>query len=136
MSTCCDNTLMEKQAEEQLQAERAQSRRVYRPNVDIVEGRDELTLYADMPGASPDGIEINFENGVLTLHGRVDERISGETKYLWREYGVGDFHRTFQLSDEIDASQISAEFRHGVLVLHLPKVEHAKPRKIEVKVGG
>ncbi len=53
--------------------------------------------------------------------------------YLLREYGVGDFYRTFRVSEQIDASRIEAEYADGVLKLHLPKVEAVKPRKITVK---
>lgn len=130
-------TTMEKQREttQALPAERTRSTQCYRPNVDIVELPDELMLYADMPGSAADEIDINLENGVLTLHGRVKDRRPERAEYLWREYGVGDFYRTFQVSEAIDSSRISAEYRDGVLILHLPKVEQARPRKISVKMG-
>jgi HSP20 family protein len=131
-----DVNMLEKQPETQTSpAERTRSGRVYRPNVDIVERDEELTLYADMAGASPDDIDINFENGVLTLHARVPPRHSENAQYLWREYGIGDFYRTFQVSEQIDATRISAEYKNGVLILHLPKVEQARARKIPVRTG-
>ena len=107
--------------------------RHYRPNVDIVERADELTLYADMPGATADGIDINFEKGTLTIHGKVASGRDEEADYLLREYGVGDFHRTFQVSEAIDSEKVTADYADGVLILHLPKMEAAKPRKIAVK---
>lgn len=106
--------------------------RHYRPNVDIIERADELTVYADMPGATADGIGINFENGTLTIHGKVRPRQHDDTDYPLREYGIGDFYRTFQVSETIDSECITADYADGVLVLHLPKVEAAKPRKIAV----
>lgn len=108
------------------------SDRYYRPNVDIVETATELTLIADMPGAEAKSIEINFENGLLNIVGKVRTRQPEETCYLSREYGVGGFRRSFEVSEAIDASKITAEFAHGVLTLHLPKVEAVKPRKIKV----
>jgi HSP20 family molecular chaperone IbpA len=109
--------------------------RWYRPNVDIVESAEELTVVADVPGAKGDDIDIHFENGSLTLHARVMPRQPADTDLLLQEYGVGDFQRTFQLGESIDANRISAEYRDGVLTLHLPKVEAAKPRKIEVRTA-
>ena len=113
--------------------EHTRSVRHYRPNVDIVEFAEELIVYADMPGATADGIDINFENGTLTIHGRVKPRRSDEADYLLHEYGVGHFYRTFRVSEAVDSQRISADYADGVLVLHLPKVETAKPRKIAVK---
>lgn len=117
---------------EVVRTEQTREGRCYRPNVDIVESANELTLYADIPGVDRDGIDIDFENGLLTINGRVRAREREGADFVLQEYGVGDFHRHFQVSERIDASKISAEYAHGVLTLHLPKVEAAKPRKITV----
>ena len=116
-----------------VERERTRSGRHYRPHVDILEHADELTVLADMPGVKADAIDIHFENGALTIYGKVDERQAAETEYLMQEYGVGDFSRTFQVSEHVDAARITAEYADGVLTLHLPKVEAAKPRKITVQ---
>ena len=108
------------------------SDRVYRPNVDIMESAHELTLRADLPGTAANGIEVNFENGLLTIVGKVRMRQPDQATYLMREYGVGNFHRAFEVSEAVDASKISADFAQGVLTLHLPKVEALKPRRIKV----
>jgi HSP20 family protein len=107
----------------------------YRPNVDIYELPEELVVLADVPGTSNDQIDINFEDGVLTIHAKVTQRQSGQGTYNRREYGVGDFYRTFKVSEQIDASRIGAEYSAGVLTLHLPKIEAAKPRKIKVNAN-
>ena len=104
----------------------------YRPNVDIYELADQLVVQADMPGTKTDQIDIQFEDGSLTIHGRVPLRQESQGPYLRNEFGVGDFYRTFRVSEHIDASRISAEYRDGVLTLHLPKTEAVKPRKIKV----
>jgi len=132
MTTCA----IEKPANtEVVKAERTQSDRYYRPNVDICENAEELTVLADMPGVSPGDIDINFENGTLTINGKIKPRTPENAEHLLAEYGVGDFYRTFQVSEAIDAEKITAECADGVLTLHLPKAEAAKPRKIKVKTA-
>jgi HSP20 family molecular chaperone IbpA len=116
-------------------AERTRGPLAYRPYVDILEARDELTLVADVPGVKSDAIEIDFEDGLLSIHGKVEPRYGEKTDFLLNEYGIGDFHRAFRVSEQIDAGRISAECAEGVLTVHLPKAETARPRKIEVKSG-
>jgi HSP20 family molecular chaperone IbpA len=127
-------TTVEKRAEAEVtQNEPTRGGVRFRPAVDIIEFSDELRVVADVPGASADGIDINFEKGVLTIHAKVEPRHSGETDYLLRGYGVGDYYRVFNVSENIDASKISAEYADGILTLHLPKSEAAQPRKVEVR---
>lgn len=129
MSTCT----IEKRETPVTRAEPTRRGEVFLPNVDILEDRDELLLIADVPGANPEHIDIRYEGGELTIHARVDERRpEGAGRFVWREYGVGDFHRTFTLGEAIDNAKIHAEVRDGVLTVHLPKMEAIKPRKITV----
>jgi HSP20 family protein len=114
-------------------AEHTRSGMIYRPLVDIVERNEELTLLADVPGAAAGDVDVKFEDGQLTLHARVHPRYDESTKFLRAEYGVGDYQRTFQIGETIDAGKITAEYSDGVLTLHLPKTEAIKPRKIQVK---
>lgn len=111
------------------------NRPLFRPNVDIVEREDELVVLADMPGTCSEDINIQFENGTLTIYAKVRERQAQDTGYELNEYGIGDFQRTFQVSETIDAGRISAEYGDGVLTLHLSKTEAARPRKIAVKMN-
>ncbi|MDO8630139.1 MAG: Hsp20/alpha crystallin family protein [Phycisphaerales bacterium] len=106
---------------------------VYSPYVDILERADELTLVADVPGVSPESIDIRYEQGELSIRARVEARQTKETRFLLREYGVGDYLRVFQLGEGIDNGKIHAEVADGVLTVHLPKVEKVKPRKITVR---
>ena len=128
-------TDIEKHETKELQrAERTRAGQTYVPNVDIVEQENELLLLADMPGVKPDDLDIRYERGELTILGKVQPRQQPEqTNYMLREYGVGDFHRVFQVGESIDPSKIEAEVKNGVLTLHLPKTEQAVPRKIAVK---
>lgn len=112
--------------------ERTQMGPVYTPPVDIWETEDELVLCADMPGVAPDSLDIEFENRQLTIRGKVPPR-SGNRGMVLQEYGVGDYYRSFAIGESIDSDRISAEMKAGVLTLHLPKTELAKPRRIEVK---
>ena len=103
----------------------------FTPRFDIWEGEEELVLYGDLPGVAVEDLDIRFENHELTIHGKVAPRYEGE--YLFGEYGIGNFDRTFTVGEAIDAEKISAEVRNGVLMLHLPKSAKVKPRRIEVK---
>jgi HSP20 family molecular chaperone IbpA len=104
----------------------------YIPRFDIWEGEEELLLYGDLPGVSPENVDIRFENQELMIHGKVCPRHEG-IDFLYGEYGIGDFHRSFTIGEAIDSGKISAEMHNGVLTVHLPKTEKAKPRRIEVK---
>jgi HSP20 family protein len=106
----------------------------YTPRADILESEDELLLFADLPGVREDNVDIRFENGELTLHARRNPSHASKREWLWSSV-TGDFFRAFRISEQVDASKIWAELKNGVLTLHLPKVEAAKPRKITVRGG-
>ncbi|GIX00327.1 MAG: heat-shock protein [Pirellulaceae bacterium] len=122
----------EQQPAEVATAERTRSGQTYSPRFDIVETADELVLMGDLPGVSPESLDVQFENNVLTIVGKVEPRYR-DVNLLYAEYGIGDFFRQFTIGETIDASRISAELHNGVLTLHLPKTEAVKPRRIEIK---
>lgn len=128
-----EQTAMERRPENEAQLDRARSNAVYVPNVDVLETPEELILVADLPGSSSSNIDVRYEDGELTLNGKVNERNPGEARSLLREYGVGHFNRSFTIDEQIDAEKITAEYARGVLTVHLPKVEAVKPRTIKVK---
>jgi len=103
------------------------------PPVDIYDEGDRIVLLADMPGVSPDALDIQYERGQLTIHGRQAEP-RHEGQLVFGEFEVGDYRRTFSVGEEIDPAGITAELKHGVLRLNLAKVEARKPQKIAVKV--
>lgn len=113
--------------------ERTRSRRVYVPAVDIIEREEDIVLVADMPGVDDASVDIVLEKDTLTIDGRVEENIPEGHRLRVSEYGVGDYHRVFTLSDEIDKERINATVKHGVLRLTLPKSEAVRTRKIPVK---
>ncbi len=104
---------------------------VFTPRVDILEKEDELILYADVPGVTPADADVRFENGELILHCKCAARRSLDGAFAV-EYGVGDFYRAFTISEDVDPQRIAAELKNGVLIVHLPKVEAVKPRRIRV----
>jgi len=127
--------LLNRPSEPARRAQRTRSEERYAPSVDIGELPNELLVTADLPGAAGKDIDVNFENGRLTLHGRVSSRYPENARVVAQEYGVGDFHRVFEISETIDAEKITAEYRNGVLTLHLPKVPAVQPRKIDVRTA-
>jgi len=101
------------------------------PPVDIYETTNGLVVTADLPGVAKEGLDVRVENNLLTIRGKAAHAAPGDPVY--REYGLVNFFRQFELNEKVDQSKISAELKHGVLTLNLPKAEEAKPRKIEVK---
>ena len=130
--TTSATALPRKERAEQTQPERLRGGVFFTPRVDIVETDNELTLYADLPGVKPADVDLRYENGELVLHGRCESR-QLERGALLNEYEVGDFYRAFTVGESIDGSKISADFKNGVLTIHLPKMEKAKPRQITVR---
>jgi HSP20 family molecular chaperone IbpA len=108
----------------------------FTPLVDIYENDKELMLYADLPGVRPENLSLRYEQGELVLHAKVRSRYQeNERGFLLSEYEVGDFYRAFAIHESIDAGKIAAEFKNGVLVVHLPKMAEAQPRQITVQAG-
>ena len=115
-----ETTLTKNAVEQTAAAERTRTGCCYRPNVDILEEGDELLVLADMPGAASDAIDVKFEDGTLEIHAAVAPRHGDGKECLLQEYGVGDYYRSFQVSEDIDAAKITAEYADGVLTLRLP----------------
>lgn len=103
------------------------------PLVDIYENDDEILLHADMPGVEKDNIKVNVDNGTLTISGVRNLQTKGVA--TWEEFGDVEYKRSFSVPQTIDVSKVDAELKNGVLRLHLPKSEAAKPRQIEIKAG-
>jgi len=102
------------------------------PRVDVLETEHEVLVLADMPGVTPEDVEIRFERGELSIHGRRAASHAGK-EFPLREYEATNYFRAFGVSETIAAEKIAAELKGGVLTVHLPKVEAVKPRKIQVR---
>lgn len=105
---------------------------VTRPRVDVLETEMELVLLADLPGVRPSEVDVRFENGELTIHGRRTSSHPNTKRVLW-EYEPTHYHRTFRLAEVVATEKIDAVLKNGVLTVRLPKAEAAKPRRIAVK---
>jgi len=103
------------------------------PVVDIYENDDEILLYADMPGVAKDDIAVSVDNGKLAISGVRNVNASGAAN--WTEFGDVEYQRSFSVPQTIDVGKVNAELKDGVLKLHLPKSEAAKPRVIEIKAA-
>jgi HSP20 family protein len=102
------------------------------PVTDIFETDQALTLIVEMPGVKKENVDVQAENDVLTIQGRIDFSNYEGLQPVYTEYNVGDYARSFQLSSKVDQSKIKAQLRDGVMTLVLPKAEKARPRKIAV----
>jgi HSP20 family protein len=105
------------------------------PAVDIVETNEEYLIKAELPEVKKEQIKVHAENGVLTIRGERKRESEQKDKKLHRiERSYGMFTRSFSLPDGVDEEEIRAEFKDGVLHLHLPKSETVMPKAIEVAV--
>ncbi len=118
---------------EEALSERSRQIPTVAPMVDILENENEILLYADMPGVDKKDISINIDNGRLALSGIREVKPVGAV--TWEEFGDVEYRRTFSVPQTIDVTAVNAELKEGVLLLHLPKSESAKPRHIEIKAG-
>jgi len=106
------------------------------PLVDIAEDDKEYLIKAELPDVKKDEVKVTVENGVLTITGeRKFEKEEKGKKYHRVERAFGSFVRSFTLPDDADANKVNAEFKDGVLKVHVAKSEAAKPKQIEVKVN-
>jgi HSP20 family protein len=110
-------------------------RLLFNPPIDIYETPDGLVLYADLPGVTAEGLDLQVQDNRLTLFGRIQWKEPMPTGMIHQEYQVGDFLRSFILSDEVDHERIQAKLSNGVLRVDLPRAARAKPRRIEVSPG-
>lgn len=106
----------------------------FAPRADVFETDDMVMVVADMPGVGRDVVDITLEKNVLTIRGRVDAPDPEGFELAYAEYRMGDFVRSFAISNEIDRDRIEARSQDGVLALTLPKMRPTR-KQIEVKTG-
>tara|TARA_R110002096_G_scaffold24760_33_gene78107 strand:+ start:5479 stop:5937 length:459 start_codon:yes stop_codon:yes gene_type:complete len=109
----------------------------WNPAADITEDEHEFLVKVDLPEVKKDEVKVMVENGVLSISGerKFEHEEKDEKKKVHRiERSYGSYMRSFRLPETVDAEELKAEFKEGVLSVHLPKCEETKPRQIEVKV--
>lgn len=110
---------------------------LWAPPVDVEETSDEIMLTAELPGMSREDIDIELEDGVLTIQGeKKEEQKQDGRQGLLYERRWGSFTRRFTLPRAVDSSNITARYENGILAIRVPKAEEAKGRKIEITDGG
>ena len=112
-------------------AQRADYRRLAR--MDAIRRENEVELRFDLPGIDPESIDVSVDHGVLTVKASRNEEYTEGEKPVIRERVMGSYVRRVRLSDTVDAEKIEAGYTDGVLTVHVPVMETAKPRKIEVR---
>jgi HSP20 family protein len=107
------------------------------PPMDLVEAEDHFVLKADLPGLREEDVKIEVQDGTLTIAGeRKAENEQHEHGWYRIERSFGSFSRSLTLPDGVNAEAITAEFRDGVLELHIPKPEERKPQRVEISTSG
>lgn len=103
--------------------------------MDAVRRDGHVVVHLDLPGVDPESIDLTVERNMLTVHAeRSFERTEGD-EVITLERPSGVFERQLVLGDTLDPDRVEAEYAHGVLTLHIPVAETAKPRKVEVRSG-
>ncbi len=128
-------TFQKREAERVNNIERTRAGNVYLPAVDIYETENEIVLLSDMPGVDESSIDVTVDHDVLTIQAKAAPVQFEGYNLAYGEYGFGDYLRSFTLGETIDREKIHASYKNGVLELHLPKAEPAKPKKINVQVN-
>jgi HSP20 family molecular chaperone IbpA len=103
------------------------------PPIDIFDTDAGLVLRADLPGVTADNLELQVEDNRLTLLGKVTPPVPESARLIYQEYRVGDFLRSFILSDDVDHERITAKLVDGVLEVTLPRAATSQPRKIQIR---
>jgi len=107
--------------------------RTFVPAADIFETEEALTVVLEMPGVARDNVDIQIEDDVLRVTGKIDLSSYQGLEPVYTEYNVGHYARGFSLSSKVDREGIAARLEDGVLTLTLPKAKESRPRKIAVR---
>ncbi|MEW8658239.1 MAG: Hsp20/alpha crystallin family protein [Candidatus Thiodiazotropha endolucinida] len=119
----------------QPQQRRELPQRSIRPNVDILEDETGITLRADLPGVTKQGLDIQVDNETLSIDGKAEIDTPEAMQALYADVCATRYQRSFSLSSELDGDKAEANFKDGVLSLRIPKREQYQPRKIEIRNG-
>ena len=105
------------------------------PPVEVIEDKEGIVLYADLPGVPKDNLNLNVEGDTVTIEGALALDVPEGLEVTHAEVSLPRFRRVFTLSKELNSNKIAAELNNGVLMLRIPKADHAQPRRIPVNAG-
>ena len=115
------------------------SRATWTPTANVREGKDAVLLEMELPGITPEQVDISIENDMLTVSGeKREERREGEEegRYFLVERSYGSFSRSFSLPPGVDADQVDASFENGLLTIRIPRAALPQPRRVQISGGG
>ena len=102
------------------------------PLVNIYETDDEFILYANMPGVERNKVKVKIDGNSLIMFGQIDYYNKIDKKYILNEAEIGNYFRTFKISDTVDKTNVEAKYDNGQLLVKLPKIEKVRPRTIDI----
>jgi len=105
------------------------------PATDIYEAKEGVTLYVDLPGVSKKTLDIDVDQDILTIKGKIDLTTTANMQPTYVDVRADVFERRFTLGDELDANQIEAQLDQGALKLTIPRLEKHQPKKVSIKVA-
>ncbi|NNE36143.1 MAG: Hsp20/alpha crystallin family protein [Rhodothermales bacterium] len=107
---------------------------VWTPRVDLAESENAYLVHLDVPGTKKEDLEVNFQDGSLTVSGdRSEQATDADASFVRVERRFGRFYRSFDLPKTVDSSKIEAKYEDGVLVIRIPKAEESKPKTVAIK---
>jgi len=124
-----------RQALEPAESERTRNTKIFIPKVDIYETPETMVLLADVPGIDENSVEVILDKNILRIHGTVEPVEKQERRLYYAEYDLGDYQRTFTLSEDVDREKIEASVKNGVLRVVLHKAAPVVAKKIAITAG-
>lgn len=128
-----ETTIAKNERDEEQRDVTREPERYLTPAVDIYETEEGLTVLADMPGVDKEDVDVRVDDNILTLRGKCTHGLGGDP--LKEEFALSEYYRQFELGETVDQEKIEAGLSRGVLKVHLPRAEKAKPRQIPVQVN-
>jgi HSP20 family molecular chaperone IbpA len=130
-----EDPMTEKDRSVELQSRPTPEQPALLPPVDVTEDATGITLYADLPGVPKEKLSVRIDGDSLVIEGEIGLEMAKNLEATHVEVSLPRYRRVFTLSKELDPDRLSAELKHGVLKLQIQKAEHAKPKRIEVRVA-
>ncbi|MCL4110589.1 UNVERIFIED_CONTAM: hypothetical protein GTU68_035563 [Idotea baltica] len=101
-------------------------------NIDVIRSTEQFELFIDLPGVDPSSVDLTVDGRTLTVSATRDFPVAEDHEHVFAGRRHGAFNRSFKLADDLDADGLSARSEHGVLIVSIPVVAAAKPRKIDI----